>query len=41
MRMIRILALFAALLATASFTADAFACPAGYFPCGGACCPRR
>ena len=26
---------------TAAFTTSAAACPRGYVPCGGACCPGR
>jgi hypothetical protein len=41
MRTIRIIAMIAAMLATATVVTPASACPAGYIQCGGACCPGR
>ena len=40
MRKIRILGLLAVILVTAGIVTSAYACPAGYVPCGNACCPR-
>ena len=41
MRIARILGLIAAILATSCSLTPVFACPAGYVPCGSACCPGR
>jgi hypothetical protein len=41
MRMIRIIGIIAAMLATANVVTPASACPAGYVQCGGACCPGK
>jgi hypothetical protein len=42
MRTLKVLGVLAALLlATVSLTTSVAACPAGYVPCGGACCPGR
>jgi hypothetical protein len=39
MRTIWILGILVAVLAMSSVVTPASACPAGYFQCGGACCP--
>jgi len=42
MRMIRTIGLFVAVtLASTYAMTPAFACPRGYAPCGGVCCPTR
>ena len=42
MRMIRMIGfLLAVALASSIAMTPAFACPRGYAPCGGACCPTR
>jgi hypothetical protein len=42
MRVIRIIGLLVAVsLVSASAMTPAFACPRGYAPCGGGCCPTR
>jgi len=41
MRTIRILGLLVTILTAAGAVTPASACPAGYFMCGGACCPGR
>jgi hypothetical protein len=39
MRVIRILGILAAMMATTTIVTPVFACPSGYVQCGGACCP--
>ncbi|WP_258767217.1 MULTISPECIES: hypothetical protein [Bradyrhizobium] len=41
MRTIKILGMLVSILTTIYAVTPASACPAGYFSCGGACCPGR
>jgi hypothetical protein len=40
MTTLRILGFLAMLMSATVALAPAYACPAGYVSCGGACCPR-
>jgi hypothetical protein len=42
MRVIRMIGLLVAMTLASTFAmTPAFACPKGYVPCGGACCPTH